>query len=201
MKAWLCLFGHKTTDLATYPTGCYITSSTESLVVSILSAGTFCGALAGAPMADIVGRKWGTVAACLVFSVGVAMQTGSSALALYVVGRVIAGFGVGLVSVLIPMYQSEWCVISLFSHLVDTNLPSRSSPKWIRGAVVAGYQWAITIGLLVAAVVNNATKERTDSTAWRLPTSIQLIWAFILASGMAYLPEARFLGFSPAFQC
>lgn len=60
------------------------------------------------------------------------MQTGSTSIALYVVGRVFAGLGVGLVSTLVPMYQSE------------------CAPKWIRGAVVSGYQWTITIGLLLA---------------------------------------------------
>lgn len=123
-------------------------------------------------MADYVGRKWGTVFSCLVFAVGVAMQTASTALPLFVVGRVFAGLGVGLISTLIPMYQSE------------------CSPKWIRGTVVSAYQWAITIGLLLASVVNNATHERTDHSAYRIPISIQFIWAFILACGMSYLPES-----------
>ena len=43
MKDWLRTFGSPTTDLVTYPKGYYITSSQESLVVSILSAGTFFG--------------------------------------------------------------------------------------------------------------------------------------------------------------
>lgn len=53
MDQWLETFGH--------PIGggkFGISSSTESLVVSILSAGTFFGALLGAPSADILGRKW-----------------------------------------------------------------------------------------------------------------------------------------------
>jgi sugar porter (SP) family MFS transporter len=91
---------------------------------------------------------------------------------LFVVGRVFAGLGVGLVSVLIPMYQSE------------------CSPKWIRGAVVGAYQWAITIGLLLAAVINNATKNRDDHSAYRIPVAVQFIWAFILVSGMLLLPES-----------
>ncbi|ESK97847.1 mfs monosaccharide transporter [Moniliophthora roreri MCA 2997] len=149
-----------------------ITSSTESLIVSILSAGTFFGALLGAPVADFLGRKRGIIFACLIFSIGVAMQTASTAIPLFVVGRVFAGLGVGLVSCLIPMYQSE------------------CSPKWIRGAVVSLYQWAITIGLLLAAVLNNATQHRQDHSSYRIPTSIQFIWAFILASGMTFLPES-----------
>ena len=77
MKDWLRTFGFPTTDLAHYPYGYAISSSTESLVVSILSAGTFFGALIAAPTAgtnshqfneyisdirpdflDIIGRKW-----------------------------------------------------------------------------------------------------------------------------------------------
>ena len=114
----------------------------------------------------------GIIASCLVFCLGVALQTGSHNLATFLVGRVFAGGGVGLVSTLVPMYQSE------------------CSPKWIRGAVVSGYQWAITIGLLLASVINNATKDRQDHSAWQIPISIQFIWAFILSAGMSYLPES-----------
>ena len=110
MDNWLCTFGKPdpTTGL------CSITSSQQSLVVSILSAGTFFGALFAAPAADFLGRRWSVVLAVIIFSVGVAMQAASTALPLFVVGRVFAGWGVGMVSMLIPMYQSE------------------CSPKWIR---------------------------------------------------------------------
>lgn len=99
------------------------------------------------------------------------MQTGCHTFAVFVVGRVFAGLGVGIVSTCIPMYLSE------------------CSPKWIRGAVVSGYQWAITIGLLLASVINNATQHRDDHSSWRIPTAVQLVWAFILSAGMLYLPE------------
>lgn len=72
MKDWLRTFGHPDPSTAT---GYAISSSTESLVVSILSAGTFFGALLAAPTAgmffaishghyanslraDLIGRKW-----------------------------------------------------------------------------------------------------------------------------------------------
>lgn len=172
MKVWLCQFGDPTDDVERWPSGCGISSSTESLVVSILSAGTFFGALLASPAADHLGRKMGIIAACAVFCVGVAMQTGSTAIPLFVVGRVFAGLGVGLVSCLVPMYQSE------------------CAPKWIRGAIVALYQWAITIGLLLAACVNQGTKDRQDHSSWRIPTAIQFVWAAVLAGGMLMLPES-----------
>ncbi|TDL17521.1 MFS monosaccharide transporter [Rickenella mellea] len=162
MKDWLRTFGHPGTDL--------ISSSTESLVVSILSAGTFFGALLAAPAGDTLGRKWGIIVANLVFCVGVAMQTASTAIPLFVVGRVFGGLGVGLVSCLVPMYQSEW--------------------YWIRGAVVSVYQLAITIGQLLAAIVNNATQLRDNHSSYRIPIAIQFGWAIILVSGMVFLPES-----------
>ncbi|KAH9940949.1 MFS monosaccharide transporter [Epithele typhae] len=148
-----------------------ISTSRTSLIVSILSAGTFFGALGGAPAADVLGRRLAIIMSCVVFVLGVALQTGAGNLATFIVGRFFAGFGVGLVSMLIPMYQSE------------------CAPKWIRGAVVGGYQFAITIGILLANVLNNATQNRQNHSAWQIPISIQFIWAFILFTGMFFLPE------------
>jgi MFS family permease len=71
----------------------------------------------------------------------------------------------------VPLYQSE------------------TAPKWIRGLIVGAYQWAITIGLLLAAVVNNATSTRNDTGSYRIPISIQLLWSLILFFGMLLLPE------------
>lgn len=53
---------------------CTISTSRQSLVVSILSAGTFFGALLAAPVADKMGRRTGIIFSCLVFSIGIAMQ-------------------------------------------------------------------------------------------------------------------------------
>ncbi|KAM0331631.1 hypothetical protein ACHAQA_003310 [Verticillium albo-atrum] len=72
---------------------------------------------------------------------------------------------------MVPLYQSE------------------TAPKWIRGFIVGAYQWAITIGLLLAAVVNNATAKRDDSGSYRIPIAIQLLWSLILFGGLIILPE------------
>ncbi|CCA68995.1 probable monosaccharide transporter [Serendipita indica DSM 11827] len=169
MKFWLQTFGYPKND----GSGDYtISTPDESLIVSILSLGTFFGALLAAPMGDFLGRRFGVVGACLIFSAGVAMQTGATAVPLFVAGRVFAGLGVGMVSCLVPMYQAE------------------SSPKWIRGAVVSCYQWAITIGILLSGCVNQATKDRNDYSSFRIPIAIQFVWAGILAIGMFLLPES-----------
>ena len=55
--------------------------------------------------------------------------------------------------------------------------------------IVGAYQWAITIGLLLAAIVNNATSDRNDTGSYRIPIAIQLAWSLILFGGLLILPE------------
>jgi MFS family permease len=99
-----------------------------------------------------------------VFTFGVILQTISVDIPLFVAGRFFAGLGVGLLSATIPLYQSE------------------TAPKWIRGAIVGCYQWAITIGLFLAAIVLNATKNRNDTGSYRIPVAVQFAWVSTLSS-------------------
>ena len=71
----------------------------ESLIVSILSLGTFLGALAAAPCADLFGRRMGLILSTgLVFNLGVLLQTIAVDQPLFIAGRFFAGYGVGLIS-------------------------------------------------------------------------------------------------------
>ncbi|KAJ6014239.1 hypothetical protein N7540_008830 [Penicillium herquei] len=153
-----------------------VTSSQSSMIVSLLSAGNFFGALGAAPIADHFGRRIAMIIESFVFCFGVILQTASTSIPLFVAGRFFAGLGVGLLSATIPLYQSE------------------TAPKWIRGTIVGAYQLAITFGLLLAAIVNNSTKDRNDTGCYRIPVAIQFAWAIILVTGMIILPETpRFL--------
>lgn len=172
MPAWINQFATSTNPMGEKA----LESSQSAEIVSILSAGTFFGALTAAPAGDFLGRRFGLIASCTVFTIGVILQTAAQHIPTFVAGRFFAGYGVGMLSALVPLYQSE------------------TAPKWIRGAVVGAYQLAITIGLLIAAIVDNATKDHTNSGAYRIPIAIQFAWAIILVVGMLILPETpRFL--------
>jgi MFS transporter, SP family, sugar:H+ symporter len=162
-------FIHLHTDATALP------SSKKSLIVSILSAGTFFGALMAGDIADYTGRRTTIIIGCFIFIVGVILQTASSTgLGLIVTGRLVAGFGVGFVSAIIILYMSE------------------IAPRKVRGAIVAGYQFCITIGLLLASCVTYGTQNRNDSGSYRIPIALQMLWAIIL--GMPLLnpiPSAR----------
>lgn len=58
---------------------------------------------------------------------------------------------------------------------------------------MSGYQWAITIGLLLASIVNNATKDKQNHSAYQIPIAVQFAWSAILVGGMLMLPEVRFI--------
>lgn len=86
--------------------------------------------------------------------------------------RFLAGVGVGAISVLVPLYQSEM------------------APRWIRGTLVCAYQLSITIGLLSASIINIIThKMEHTSAAFRIPLGLQLSAALILSLGLLILPE------------
>ena len=129
-------------------------------------------------LADFFGRRTTIITGCLIYIAGVIVQTATTvnsptqALGLIVAGRLVAGLGVGLVSATIIMYMSEIC------------------PRKVRGALVSGYQFCITVGILFASVVVYAAQSRQDTAQYRIPIALQLAWGLILAIGLFLLPES-----------
>ncbi|ORY27200.1 and other transporter-domain-containing protein [Naematelia encephala] len=144
----------------------------QSLITSILSAGTFFGAIIAGDLADYFGRRITIVSGCGIFIVGCCLQTASAGLGLLVAGRLISGFGVGFISAIIILYMSE------------------VAPRKVRGAIVAGYQFCVTIGLLLASCVVYGTQNRRDSGSYRIPIGVQFAWALILGTGLLLSPES-----------
>lgn len=139
------------------PTAFVLPSWKRSLIVSILSTGTFFGALIAGDLADWFGRRTTIISGCFIFIIGAILQTASSTLGLLVAGRLIAGFGVGFVSAIIILYMSE------------------IAPRKVRGAIVSGYQFCITIGLMLASCVDYSTENRINSGSYRIPIALQML--------------------------
>ncbi|KAI1352560.1 general substrate transporter [Xylaria sp. FL0043] len=154
------------------PDATILSGSSKAIIISVLSLGTFVGALVAGDFADLVGRRTTILGSCLIFLIGVILQVASAGLPLLVVGRVIAGLGVGGVSAILILYMSE------------------IAPRKVRGAIVSGYQFCITVGLLLASAIDYATQNRNDSTSYRIPIAVQMVWALVLAVGLSFLPES-----------
>lgn len=91
----------------------------------------------------------------------------------FAMGRFAAGLGIGALSTVVPMYQSE------------------SIPKRIRSATVASYQLMITLGIWTAYMVNWGTeKTYTNSAQWRIPNGLSALWAILLGTTILLMPES-----------
>lgn len=79
--------------------------------VSALQGGCFFGAAASFWISDAFGRKIALIVADMIFLIGSIIQvcsaTKTHSLALLYVGRVVGGFGVGLISAVVPTYIGE----------------------------------------------------------------------------------------------
>lgn len=155
----------------------FLSRMRAGLIVGLFSIGAFVGTLLGGYLADKAGRKKGIVYVTMVYIVGMLVQiTAFTAWYQIAVGRIIGGLGIGALSVLVPMFQSE------------------TAPQNLRGALVSSFQLFITLGIFVGYGVCYATKSRPDSGAYRIPMGLCFAWAFILLIGMCFMPESpRFL--------
>ncbi|KAM0327176.1 hypothetical protein ACHAQA_006308 [Verticillium albo-atrum] len=152
----------------------YFSTVRSGLIVALLSIGTLIGALIAAPIADRVGRKYSISFWCIITSVGFVIQIAADNVwEQIMMGRWVAGLGVGALSLLVPMYQAE------------------TAPPWIRGAMVCTYQLFITMGIFLAACINYGTvNDYPDSTAsWRIVIGLGWLWTLVLGLGILMFPE------------
>ncbi|GAA5887468.1 hypothetical protein JCM16303_003426 [Sporobolomyces ruberrimus] len=157
-------------DVAT----CAFSTVRSGLIVAMLSIGTLIGSLIGAYLADKFGRKKAVQIDCTVVIIGTVIQVASvTAWYQFMIGRIVTGLGVGALSAVVPLYQSE------------------TAPKEIRGSLVATYQLMITFGILVAYCISIGTRNLNDGGAsWRIVVGLNMLWALILGIGFLFAPES-----------
>ena len=154
--------------------------SLSGWAVSSALLGCVIGAFIGGPISNALGRKGGLIVAALMFlagSLGSAVPEiglgpiggmGPAALTPFIVYRILGGIGVGLASMLAPLYIAE------------------ISPPADRGRMVTLQQIAIVVGITLVYFVNWAIAAQGDE-AWGLATG----WRWMLASEA--LPALIFL--------
>ncbi|KAF8581688.1 general substrate transporter [Ramaria rubella] len=153
-----------------------LSANRQSIITSLLSAGyvTSSGALAQAFTSDRFGRRGSILIWSCIFTVGVAIQTGTvHSVAQITFGRFVAGLGVGALSAIVPLYNGE------------------TAPKKIRGALLVLYQLQIITGIFLSYVLDLATHNIKNTASWKVRTiGLQLVWGLILISGIMFLPES-----------
>lgn len=121
-------------------------------------------------IADKISRKYSIVVAVTIFTIGSILQTASTSYAMLVTARLIGGIGIGMLSMVAPLYISE------------------ISPPEIRGALLVLEELSIVTGIVVAFWITYGTRYMVGEWTWRLPFLLQLVPGLVLGLGILYLP-------------
>ncbi|MBI2706368.1 MAG: MFS transporter, partial [Actinobacteria bacterium] len=146
-----------------------LSSTMEEVVTSWVTLGALAGALVAGILADSLGRKRTIVIAGVLFMTGAAIEAFTPGTTILVLGRFVVGFGVGVASVAAPLYAAEM------------------SDAKNRGRMVSTYQLAITIGILIAYIVDDLL---TPSGSWRIMLGLAIVPGALLAIIMFAMPES-----------
>ncbi|GAB6007852.1 sugar porter family MFS transporter [Dysgonomonas reticulitermitis] len=129
--------------------------------------GCLVGALLSGVWSDRYGRKKMLIIASFLFTVA-AIGTGAvDSFGWFVCWRIVGGFGIGIASIISPIYIAE------------------VSPAAVRGKFVSLYQLTIVIGILMAQLVNWALGEYYTKGANELNTeSVEWAWRWMFWAGL-----------------
>lgn len=143
------------------------TTATE-IITSWVTLGALAGALVAGAVADRMGRRRTILLAAVLFTLGAILEAVTGGVTVLVLGRLIVGFGVGVASVAAPLYAAE------------------QAPTHLRGRFVSIYQLAITIGIFVAYLVDQAL---TNADMWRVMLGVSAVPAVLLVFVMIPMPD------------
>jgi SP family arabinose:H+ symporter-like MFS transporter len=140
--------------------------------VSSLLGGCIIGVISAGKPSDIFGRKKTLMSAAILFAVSAIGSALAHKLSFFIGFRIIGGFGVGIASMLSPMYISE------------------VSPAASRGRLVSYNQLAIVIGILLA-FVSNALLVDTGDNNWRWMLAVMGLPAILFFICLFFAPESH----------
>ncbi len=143
----------------------------EGFAVSNLMIACVIGALLAGPIADWTGRKKVLILCAVLFTVSAILSALPRSFTELVIARFIGGMGVGMASVVSPMYIAE------------------ISPAKIRGRLVALNQLAIVVGILLSYFSNWVLVD-TGINNWRYMLVAEILPAITFLVGLFFIPES-----------
>lgn len=163
-----------------------LTTIAEGWYVGCALIGSILGVMIAGMMSDYLGRKRTMLISALLFSVsaiGCAVCQDFNQLVIF---RIVGGFGIGIVSIVSPIYISE------------------IAPAQKRGTLVSLYQFAVTVGFLLAYLINyfvlrdadvNATASGLwdrmfNSEYWRGMLGYETIPDLLFLAVIFFIPES-----------
>ncbi|KIM93947.1 hypothetical protein OIDMADRAFT_106856 [Oidiodendron maius Zn] len=152
------------------PEDLHLNSNEASLINSGMPLGAILGAMILSPSNEIFGRRMSIMIACVLYTIGAALEASAQSFGMMLAGRIVLGAGVGLEGGTVPVYVAE------------------SVPRKLRGNLVSFYQLNIALGEVFGYIVAAIFVDVEGS--WRYILGSSLLFSTILFVGMIFLPES-----------
>lgn len=142
-------------------------SKAADLMFSMISLGAILGCLSAAPISDRIGRRMTAIFTTIPFVIGSILMVNSKNFALLSASRFVIGIGVGISSVLVPLYIAE------------------ISPSHLRGSLGAANQFFVGFGVVVVNALGIPCSANSDW--WKDMLLICLVPAGIMLIGVIFI--------------
>lgn len=149
-----------------------ITEVQEEVLIGCLSILSLFGSLAGGRTSDIIGRKWTMALAAIVFQTGAATMTLAPSFEVLIIGRFLAGIGIGFGVMIAPIYIAE------------------ISPSVTRGSLTSFPEIFINLGILLGYVSNFAFSGLPEHISWRVMLGVGILPSFFIGAALFIIPES-----------
>ncbi|KAK1323946.1 Polyol transporter 5 [Acorus calamus] len=150
----------------------HVSDTQIEILLGILNIYSLIGSALAGRTSDAIGRRYTIVLAAVIFFVGAIVMGFAPNYAVLMVGRFIAGIGVGYALMVAPVYTAE------------------VSPASSRGFLTSFPEVFINTGILLGYVSNYAFSHLPEHLSWRLMLGIGAIPSVFLAIGVLAMPES-----------
>lgn len=145
----------------------------QGQIVSTYDIGCIIGAIISIYFGDKLGRRRSVAMSCIWVILGGAIQASSFSLPQMIVGRILAGLGIGQSTAIVPLWQAE------------TSKPEH------RGKLVALQLVMVIFGISLTNWLNLGMTYVYDSeVTWRFPIAMQCFWAFVTLGLLPLMVES-----------
>ncbi|XP_006350047.1 probable polyol transporter 4 [Solanum tuberosum] len=149
-----------------------ITEVQQEVLVGVLSIISLIGSLAGGRTSDAIGRKWTMGFAAVIFQIGAAVMTIAPSFEILMVGRILAGVGIGFGVMIAPVYIAE------------------ISPTIARGSLTSFPEIFINLGILLGYVSNYAFSGLSAHISWRVMLAVGVLPSVFIGVALFIIPES-----------
>lgn len=149
-----------------------ITEVQQEVLVGVLSIISLIGSLAGGRTSDAIGRKWTMGFAAVIFQIGAAVMTIAPSFKILMVGRILAGVGIGFGVMIAPVYIAE------------------ISPTIARGSLTSFPEIFINLGILLGYVSNYAFSGLSAHISWRVMLAVGILPSVFIGVALFIIPES-----------